>query len=94
MPLFIFLASIALFLSSCIPAFQVDEKMHRLEKRIQDLEEYRNREIKKMKKDVEELLEDNKKMKSEIKELMLRTSITGEPITEEKIEDSESPSDE
>jgi len=83
-PLFVLL----LFFSSCIPASEIEEKIYRLEKRITALELYRDRELKKMKKEVEALHADNETTKKEIKELMLRTSIIGEPIEEEGIEDS------
>lgn len=84
---------LSLFFSSCIPAYQVEEKMYKIEKRITELEIYRDTELRRMKKEVESLLADNEKTKKDIKELMLRTSIIGQPIEEEGIDDSRAISD-
>ncbi|RMF92309.1 MAG: hypothetical protein D6734_12610 [Candidatus Schekmanbacteria bacterium] len=82
------LFSYFLSLISCIPAYEVEDKIYKLDKRVSALEMYRDKELKRMKKQVESLLIENEKMKKEIGELLLRTSIIGEKIEEDELNET------
>ncbi|MBI5376771.1 MAG: hypothetical protein HZA77_15160 [Candidatus Schekmanbacteria bacterium] len=83
-----FFIILPIMFSSCIPAGDIEQRLNEIEGRVKKLEDYKSKEGKQIEDNVKKMSGELSEAKRNIDELMRRTSLVGESIQEEKLEDN------